>query len=79
MCVFCTQHNHRAPPAPPGASESDREEDRPTEEERLAWEERQQQRDKLSGLMGQYMLKGYRMLGSSCGDCGVRNVCLGHI
>ena len=44
---------------------------RPTEEERLAWEERQQKREKLSNTMGQYLLKGYRMLGTNCKDCGV--------
>lgn len=44
---------------------------RPTEEERLAWEERHQKREKLSNTMGQYLLKGYRMLGTNCKDCGV--------
>ena len=27
--------------------------------------------DRISALMGQYMLKGYRMLGSTCEVCGV--------
>lgn len=27
--------------------------------------------DKISALMGQYLLKGYRMLGSTCDVCGV--------
>lgn len=44
---------------------------RPTEEERLAWEEQQQKREKLSNTMGQYLLKGYRMLGTNCKNCGV--------
>lgn len=43
----------------------------PTEEERLAWEDQQQKRDKLSESMGQYLLKGYRMLSTNCEDCGV--------
>lgn len=43
----------------------------PTEEERLAWKDRQQKRDKLSDSMGQYLLKGYRMLSANCEDCGV--------
>lgn len=46
---------------------------RPTEEERLAWEEQKQTREKLSTLMGQYLLKGYRMLGSDCQSCAVRH------
>ena len=31
--------------------------------------------DKISALMGQYMLKGYRMLGSACDVCGVGCFC----
>lgn len=27
--------------------------------------------DRISALMGQYMLRGYRMLGSVCEVCGV--------
>ena len=27
--------------------------------------------DKISALMGHYLLKGYRMLGSTCDICGV--------
>ena len=42
-----------------------------TEGERESWEAQRQKRDKLSNLMGQYLLKGYRMLGSTCSDCGV--------
>ena len=30
--------------------------------------------DRISALMGQYMLKGYRMLGSACDVCGVGNL-----
>ena len=29
-------------------------------------------RDKAAAVIGQYMLKGYRMLASHCSDCGVR-------
>ena len=42
-----------------------------SEEERASWEQQRQRREKLSSLMGQYLLKGYRMLGSNCSDCGV--------
>ena len=31
-------------------------------------------REKLSTLMGQYLLKGYRMLGRDCQSCAVRHV-----
>ena len=44
---------------------------KPSEEERASWEEQRQRREKLSSLMGQYLLKGYRMLSSNCSDCGV--------
>ena len=44
---------------------------KPSEEERTSWEQQRQRREKLSSLMGQYLLKGYRMLGSNCSDCGV--------
>ena len=30
-------------------------------------------RDKAAAVIGQYMLKGYRMLASHCPDCGVRH------
>ena len=37
----------------------------------MAWEDKRQQREKLSNRMGQYLLKGYRMLSSNCDHCGV--------
>lgn len=40
-------------------------------EEMKAWQEKQQKRDKLSNIMGEYLLKGYRMLDSYCSDCNV--------
>ena len=35
------------------------------------WEERKRTRERVSTLMGQYLLKGYRMLNSSCPECEV--------
>ena len=42
-----------------------------TEEERLAIQAKQKERELLSNAMGQYLLKGYRMLGENCDQCGV--------
>ena len=36
-----------------------------------SWQEKQQKRDQLSNVMGEYLLKGYRMLDSYCSDCSV--------
>lgn len=47
-----------------------------SEEEMKAWQEKQLKRDQLSNMMGEYLLKGYRMLDSYCSDCGV-SVCWG--
>ncbi|CAH1792223.1 unnamed protein product [Owenia fusiformis] len=41
----------------------------PTEAEMKAIEARRERSDKISKLMGEYMLKGYTMLGTSCGKC----------
>lgn len=43
-----------------------------SEQERRTWEEQKRTRDRVSNMIGQYLLKGCRMLGSSCGKCGVR-------
>ena len=32
-------------------------------------------REKVSRLMGQYLLKGYRMLGVNCTECEVSRTC----
>ena len=40
-------------------------------EEMKTWQEKQQKRDKLSRIMGEYLLKGYRMLDSHCPACNV--------
>lgn len=42
--------------------------------EKKVWEEKIMQQDKLSSVMGEYLLKGYRMLDSYCDDCGVSEV-----
>ena len=40
-------------------------------EEEAAWAKARQTREEVSKLIGQYLLKGYRMLDASCTDCGV--------
>lgn len=44
-----------------------------SEEEMKVWQEKQQKRDQLSHVMGEYLLKGYRMLDSYCSECNVSN------
>ena len=43
----------------------------PSPGEMKTWREKQVKRDELSGMMGQYLLKGYGMLDSYCSECGV--------
>ena len=40
-------------------------------EEMKVWQEKQKKRDKVSNVMGEYLLKGYRMLDAYCSDCEV--------
>lgn len=40
-------------------------------ENKEVWEQMKMDRDKLSSAMGEYLLKGYRMLDSYCEECGV--------
>lgn len=47
------------------------EEQPPGEEAEVEWAEVRQTREKVSHLMGQYLLKGYRMLSVNCGYCEV--------
>ena len=47
------------------------EEQPPGEEAEVEWAEARQTREKVSHLMGQYLLKGYRMLGVNCSHCEV--------
>ena len=42
-----------------------------SEEQRAALEERRQRSDKISRLMGPYLLKRYRMLSETCNVCKV--------
>ena len=42
--------------------------------EEKAWAEARQTREKVSHLMGQYLLKGYRMLSVNCTECEVSTV-----
>jgi len=43
----------------------------PTEAEMKVIQARKERQDKISKLMGGYLLKGYRMLGDCCDVCGV--------
>merc|ERR1711963_204763 len=42
----------------------------PTEAEQKVINARRERSDKISKLMGDYMLKGYKMLATTCGICG---------
>lgn len=46
----------------------------PTEAETKVLQARRERQDRISRLMGDYLLRGYRMLGDTCADCGVRPV-----
>lgn len=48
--------------------------DAPTEEQKRKREDYRRKREKLSGVMGQYLLKGYKMLATTCEICGVINI-----
>lgn len=43
----------------------------PTEAEMKVIQARRERQDKISKLMGDYLLKGYKMLGECCDACGV--------
>lgn len=43
----------------------------PTEAETKVLQARRERQDRISRLMGDYLLRGYRMLGETCEDCGV--------
>ena len=42
-----------------------------SDEEKHALELRRERSNKISKTMGEYLLKGYKMLGTSCNKCGV--------
>lgn len=44
----------------------------PTEAETKVLQARRERQNRISALMGDYLLRGYRMLGETCADCGVR-------
>jgi hypothetical protein len=46
----------------------------PTEAETKVLQARRERQDRISRLMGDYLLRGYRMLGETCADCGVRRL-----
>lgn len=46
----------------------------PTEAEMKVIQARRERQDKISKLMGDYLLKGYKMLGECCDVCGVSQV-----
>ena len=43
----------------------------PTEAEMKVIQARRERQDKISKLMGDYLLKGYKMLGEGCDVCAV--------
>lgn len=45
-----------------------------SELEERAWEEKKRTRERVSSIMGQYLLKGYRMLNVNCEECEVRSL-----
>lgn len=51
--------------------EEDFEWEPPTEAEMKVIQARRERQDKISKLMGDYLLKGYKMLGDCCEVCGV--------
>ena len=52
-------------------SEDDFEWQPPSEAELKIIQARRERSDKISKLMGDYLLKGYKMLGITCTECGV--------
>ncbi|GCC44290.1 hypothetical protein chiPu_0028124, partial [Chiloscyllium punctatum] len=42
----------------------------PSEAEMKVIEARRERQDKITKLMGDYLLKGYKMLADSCQECG---------
>ena len=42
-----------------------------SDEEKHALELRRERSNKISKVMGEYLLKGYKMLGATCNKCGV--------
>lgn len=53
------------------ADDEDYEWEPPTEAEMKVIQARRERQDKISKLMGDYLLKGYKMLGECCDMCGV--------
>ena len=43
----------------------------PTEAESKVFQARRERQDKISKLLGEYLLKGYKMLGTTCPLCDV--------
>ncbi|XP_060108314.1 protein ZNRD2 [Heteronotia binoei] len=53
-----------------GAGYDDADWEPPSEAELKVIQARRERQDKISKLMSEYLLKGYRMLGECCEDCG---------
>ncbi|XP_008049152.1 Sjoegren syndrome/scleroderma autoantigen 1 [Carlito syrichta] len=53
-----------------GAEADDFSWEPPTEAETKVLQARRERQDRISRLMGDYLLRGYRMLGETCSDCG---------
>lgn len=64
----------------PGAGHDDHVEwEPPSEAELKVIQARRERQDKISKLMSQYLLKGYRMLGECCEECGVSEAAPGRV
>jgi len=53
-------------------TEEDYEWKPPTEAEMKISQARRERSDRISKIMGSYLLKGYKMLSTQCSKCGVR-------
>ena len=45
----------------------------PTNAEMKVLQARRERQDKISKIMGEYLLKGYKMMGTVCSECQVGN------
>lgn len=63
----------------PGPGHDDAEWQPPSEAELKVIQARRERQDKISKLMSEYLLKGYRMLGECCDECGVSEAAPGRV
>lgn len=63
----------------PGPGHDEAEWEPPSEAELKVIQARRERQDKISKLMSEYLLKGYRMLGECCDECGVSEAAPGRV